>query len=678
MSAPAAGVSRSFRPDIEGLRAVAILAVLAFHSEIPGFGGGFIGVDVFFVISGFLITGLLVRQFEAPRPAKLRVFYARRIRRLLPAALVVLLVTAVAVRVWVPALEWQRTGWDIVGAAAYVANFVFAFQATEYLGEGLAASPVQHYWSLGVEEQFYLLWPVLVLAVVWFTRRRGMTSRRWLIVTLAVLTALSFGLSLWQTTASPVWAFFAPWCRAWQFGLGGLIALTSWSWLARPARGLLSIGGLALVLLGVVLIGTESSYPGWWALLPTLGSAAIITAGTGRPEHPGPVGALLRSRAATATGRISYSWYLWHWPPLAIITMMLGDWPWPMRFAVVMVTWVPAYLSYRFVETPLRLPTGALRGLRRPALVGSLAAGATATAAVGILIVTPIPAWQPALVAQADPGPQRPGRPTPAPGPKDRVEPDPSRAREDLPQIYADGCHADFDVVDPPPCEYGVAPQRARLTVVLFGDSHAAQWFPALQSSATERSWRLVSMTKSGCPVADVTVWNRVTKTVYEQCDRYRTAALRRLADLRPDVVVAAEHVRGYSLVAEGQPVPVARSVWIAGLNRTVQRLGSSGTTVAMVADTPRPGFDVPACLARKPNDPDSCRFNRSDGLESREFDGLATQPTLRVVDLNDAICGPTHCPPVLANWLVYRDDNHLTASFARALRGPLALALDS
>jgi hypothetical protein len=331
-------------------------------------------------------------------------------------------------------------------------------------------------------------------------------------------------------------------------------------------------------------------------------------------------------------------------------------------------------LSYRYVETPLRLPEGALRGLRRPALVGSLAAAMTGAAAIGLLVLAPRPVWAPEVVPQAESEFAAPHRLRPSPAQPGAVRPAPAEARDDLPAVYADGCHADFEVIDPPACEFGVPRDRADATVVLLGDSHAAQWFPALHAAAAERSWHLVAMTKSGCPVADVTVWNSVTRTVYDDCDRYRLAALARIERLRPDVVVAAEYSRGYSLDGDGRRVD--HRVWVDGLNRTLARIRGGGAAVALLADTPRPGFDVPACLSRHADRPDSCGFDRAGALDPREWSGVREDPDIWVVDLNDGICGVRRCPPIVANWLAYRDEHHLTASFARAFSDALADAL--
>lgn len=680
-----------FRADIEGLRAVAILAVLLYHSEVPGFAGGFVGVDIFFVISGFLITGLLLRRKETGLGESLRVFYARRVRRLLPAALLVLVVTAVAVRLLLPAIEWQRTAGDIAASSLYLANFRFALQGSDYLDSALAPSPVLHYWSLSVEEQFYLVWPLLLLLLMVVAARRGSGPRRLVALGLGALTAASFLICLHLSASDPVWGFFAPWSRAWQFGVGGLIAVAAWGALSRGLRQLLAVAGIALIVFAVNQAGGQPGYPGWWALIPTAGAAALIVSGTqGRPQPSGTtsptwVGGALSSRPATAVGRVSYSWYLWHWPPLAIITILVGEWPWQWRLVVVGLAAIPAVASYRWVETPLRQRDGLLRGLRRPAMVGSvLAAG---TAAFGLIVLTAF-ATAPTLPApMADTSPEPPagaaagagadaGALRPAAGPG--VTPLPREARADLPAIYRDGCHADIKTVAPADCSYAAGPGKAEATVVLLGDSHAAQWFPALLAAAEQRRWRLISLTKSGCPAAAISVINEVSDQPYAECDHYREATLDRVRQLRPDLVVVAEHRRAYSGVSgDGGRRTVANAEWEAALESTLNTIHDAGSRTAVIADTPTPGFDVPACLSRNPDSLRECTFDRG-GSVSAELTHLPDTGTTRVHDFTDIICAAEQCDPVVSGWLVYRDADHLTASFARAMSDALGSSLDS
>ena len=356
--------SFAFRPDVEGLRAVAILAVVGYHVGLPLFSGGFVGVDVFFVISGFLITGLLVQEATSTGHVSLARFWARRARRLLPAATLVLAVVAVASWFMIPAIDHETTGFDITASALYVANLRFAFQATDYLASDAAPSPVLHFWSLGVEEQFYVVWPLLIIATAAFvTWRRRTTSahagrrsvsRRPLAVCLAVLGIASFLLSLRLTARIEPWAFFSMPTRAWEFAIGGLVSIGTVEIVRMPTavrRGLGWFGGLFLVG-SVVMLTNELPYPGTAALWPVLATAAIIVSGAtgGRPAG---VGAVLSWLPMRALGRLSYSWYLWHWPFLVLAASMWGDLSVLARSGLALLALVPSVLAFRFVEKPL-------------------------------------------------------------------------------------------------------------------------------------------------------------------------------------------------------------------------------------------------------------------------------------------------------------------------------------
>src|SRR5829696_2843268 len=345
-SPPPRGEGSGFRPDLEGLRAVAVGLVLLYHADVPGIRGGYVGVDVFFVLSGFLITGLLIRELSATGRISLSQFYARRARRLLPASAVVLVVTAVASAIMLPPLRMPDVAGDIAAAAAYVSNYRFAAQATDYLGSELAPSPVLHFWSLGVEEQFYLFWPALLTLVAGVAFARGNVGGgvHRVAITLAVVFVASLGLSLWLTTVQQPWAFFSLPTRAWELALGGLIAIpVVGRWIPPAISPLLAWAGLALVVYAGVAFNAGTPFPGLAALVPTVGSALVIAAGLGRdspavgpgprPAVPGP-GRLLSLPPVRFLGRISYSLYLWHWPILVLPAAAFGALPGPARLAL--------------------------------------------------------------------------------------------------------------------------------------------------------------------------------------------------------------------------------------------------------------------------------------------------------------------------------------------------------
>ncbi|MPV50716.1 acyltransferase family protein [Pseudactinotalea sp. HY160] len=338
------------------MRAIAIGLVLLYHVHVPFAGGGFIGVDVFFVISGFLITGVLMRDLETHGRISLARFYARRAKRLLPAAGVVLVATA-ALTAWsTSVVSWRVFGQDIAGAAGYVVNWLLADRAVDYLAEDVAASPVQHFWSLAIEEQFYLVWPLLLTAIGLLARRRrgAAPSRRVLAAAVIAIIIPSLVWSIMHTAADPARAFFVTTTRAWELALGALVAIGVSRWQRIPPRWACAIGwlGLCAVVGAGVLVTQETHWPGYAALVPTVGTAAVIIGGCVPSDH-GP-SALLSLRPLTWLGALSYSLYLWHWPLLIAATSRWGELSVSATTGVVAASIVAAVLSHRFLESPIR------------------------------------------------------------------------------------------------------------------------------------------------------------------------------------------------------------------------------------------------------------------------------------------------------------------------------------
>ena len=388
-----------FRPDIEGLRAVAVLAVVLFHADVPGVGGGFVGVDVFFVISGFLITGLLWREVSTTGTVRLRRFYGARARRLLPASATVGVVTMIGSAVLLPPLQARTVIGDGIASALYVSNYWFVLQGVDYFGGHLPPSPFQHYWSLGVEEQFYLVWPALIIGTAWLIRRvrrrtraDATSSKRPYLVVLALVAAVSFALSLVVTYVVPAVAFFSLPTRAWQLAAGGLVALTADQWRRLPPRAAAIAGwaGLAVILLACTRLGATTPYPGTAALLPVLGAALVIGAGCAAPAQG--CGRVLALSPMRAIGRISYSWYLWHWPVLVLAPPLLGH---PLglaaRLAAALLSGGLAVLTLRFIENPLRFAAPIRRSAGRSLALGGAATAVAVCVGVALLVWMPVP-----------------------------------------------------------------------------------------------------------------------------------------------------------------------------------------------------------------------------------------------------------------------------------------------
>lgn len=670
-----------FRPDIEGLRALAVLGVVLFHAHLPQFGGGFVGVDVFYVLSGFLITGLLLKEIEKTGRINLVVFWGRRARRLLPAAAVVLAVTAIASLFALDPLTLMDALRDIIACAVYIGNWQFAAMAVDYLAADSAPSPVLHYWSLGVEEQFYVLWPLLFIAVLWLGRRfKSEQLRRRQIGAAVLLVGLgSFIISVVLTYTMQPFAFFGTHARAWQLALGAGVAITADRWRRLPAiaHTLLGWSGLIGVAYSMVMLSeanADTPYPGWVALLPTLSTCALVIGGLRRTDAPLPpltANGLLTFAPLRYIGRISYSWYLWHWPPLVLMVGWIGhEITVTQRLVVTAATFGLAALTYHFVEDPIR---------RAQLLVksgwSSLVVGFAATAAV-VAIANVVPNFAGQLGAKVPP--PAAGLRLPDPEAPSKYAPGvyvvgPREARDDKPLVYRNGCMVMVEgQTTHPECLF--ADSKAKKSVVLFGDSHAAQWFPAVEAAASTRGYRFYSWTKSGCPWYEQTVWNNRTKAVYAACDEWRNGIIRKLKADPPDVLVLGSIAHFYQVKRDGTWLTEDESqpTINGAIAETLRQLRALPSRIVVLHDTPHRGQDVPGCVAKHLREPQFCAMPRDEAFPANAQDAqiAATVPGVAVADFTEQLCGPApmSCPVVLQGIVLYRDSNHITATYSRLL----------
>ncbi|MEU9131205.1 SGNH hydrolase domain-containing protein [Kitasatospora sp. NPDC048540] len=667
---PAPG-ERRFRPDLEGLRAVAVLAVLGFHAAVPGLAGGFVGVDVFFVLSGYLITGLLVREAAAHGRIHLAEFFSRRARRLLPSAALVLAVVAVAGAWLTVPLRRTDLEHDVLAAALSVANWRFIGLQTDYLAAGREQSPLLHFWSLAVEEQFYLAWAPLVALVVLVTARRRRARTPVLGPVLgavtAGLTAASFALALHWTAGSVSLAYLGTPSRAWQFGAGALLAVAPWHRLRGPraARELLGWAGLAAIGWSVLGFDAATAYPGWAALLPTAGTAAVILAGTADRDGRGPhtVGRLLGTRAPRALGRLSYNLYLWHWPVLVLAEARFGVLGRPVRTLLTCAAALPAYAAMRWVERPLRHSRVVAELPRRGLSLGLTAVVLPVVLALvvgtGTLRVLG-PAGPVDLAGLAAGNPDGTSLLLPGGATRGPVVPNPVQARQDFPPDGA--CEVPPAAVTSPDCRFGDPAAADR--IVLLGDSHAGQWFSPLLGIAAQRHWALEELVKQGCPLPQVPVVNPQLGRVYQECDQWRSAALERLrGGPKPKLIVVASLNR----------YTADREQLLRGWQQTLEPLRALGVPIVYLQDTPVPGLDVPACLSGHTADPAACGFARPAGLwpdPLAEAVAAGSVPGVRSVSVNPVLCPGSgrSCPAVLDRVVLYRDDAHLTNTAAVVL----------
>jgi peptidoglycan/LPS O-acetylase OafA/YrhL len=684
---------KQFRPDIEGLRAVAVVAVVLFHAGLPGVGGGFIGVDVFFVVSGFLITGLLWREATSTGTVRLAPFYGARARRLLPAAATVLVVTAIASAVLLPPLQARSVIGDGIASALYVGNYRFAIQGTDYLAADAPPSPLQHYWSLGVEEQFYLLWPALIIGTAWLlaraARRADVAATRSVtpyVLVLALLAAVSFTISLALTDSWPSWAFFSLPTRAWELAVGGLVALTASGWrqLPGPSAAVVGWGGLALILVACTQVGEMTPYPGTSALLPVLGTALVIGAGCATPDLG--VGHFLSKPAMRSVGRLSYSWYLWHWPALLLAPALFGQ---PLglagRLAMVLVSFGLAILTLHLIENPARFTPSLGLSAQRSLVVGGVLTAVAVCVGLVLLVARPVPVGHGAAAA-----PVTANAPSIAPqalSVREQVQAAVAATAEmqavptnltpplgDIakPEVFVNGCVLSWRDVDQPECASGDA--GATTTVALVGDSHAAMWHPALEPIAQDRHWRLETMSKVLCPLQDLPINSPYLGRKFTECEQWRGEILSRLEKERPRLIVldmARRYGADFGFTTYDQ-------AWLDGLTGLVQRLRSTGARVLVLGPVPDPQSTVPTCLSAHMDNATECSPPRRVALNDN---GIAAEAAATAAgggeyaDLSALFCTADRCPVIVGNTLVYRDDNHVTIEYAQVL-GPLVAEL--
>ena len=664
------------RGDIEGLRAVATFLVLPYHAGLMLFPGGFVGVDVFFVISGFVITGQLLKEVDRSGRVSLVGFYARRAKRLLPAACLVLAATAVMVWAWVPKIRWETTGGDIVSSALYFVNWRLADRSVDYLQEDVTPSAVQHYWSLSVEEQFYFVWPLLLLGAVLLAAHFGVRRRSALLLGLAVVAVPSFVWSVWMSIHSPERAYFVTTTRMWEFTIGALVAILAVRLERMPRRLaiVLAWSGLAMILVSARLYEHTMTWPGAYALLPTAGAGLLIAAGVAA----GPAGPvkLIGNRFMLFIGYLTYSLYLWHWPLLIVAREHFGSIPVPVGLAIVAFSIVPAWLTFHLVENPIRSSAFVTKHARVGLSIGAnftlagVVAGLALVLGVAATIAPVTGDAAGAAVLSSDPLRDPDGRP--ANTVSGGIVPDPLLAPKDVPDLYASGCQVAVEDSDPTSCTYGSA--DAALTIAVVGDSKAAQWVPAFQLLAEKKDWRIETYTKSACQFATITT--SLDGQPYDTCRTWVDNVLAQLTGPdKPDVVVTAGQ-RDSGFDASGD---LSHEAMQAALVSTWEQLRAAGVTVVSLSDTPQTGMEVYACVSEHPDDLTQCTYDKAQGVEESGHaiqKAAAEEAHVPFIDLTDWICPEARCAPVIGNVLVYRQGSHITKTYIETLAPRLSSQL--
>jgi peptidoglycan/LPS O-acetylase OafA/YrhL len=653
-----------FFTDIEGLRGIAVTAVVAYHAGIPFVAGGFVGVDVFFVISGFLITGLLLREHERRGSVSLKGFYARRFRRIIPPAALVIVVTSAAMWVLLPLLSIFRQAFDLLAASVEVANWRFIAQGKDYLAGGSDDSVATHFWSLSVEEQFYAVWPLLVILAALLARRLGWSVRLITGMVIALISAASFAASLHLTATDPVLSYMASQTRAWEFGVGALVAicgpllsgLITHLW-ARIAMWIVGWVGAAAVLGACIGFDHTVAYPGWAALLPTLGAGAIIVAGQIAGNTTPTVGAALSTGCLRWVGKVSYSWYLWHWPAVVLFKERTHITEWPVLAGVMVAALVLAWLSTAMLERPLMSSPELKRNLMASISVGVTGAVVAVAATMGIGVLSVKKAS--ASVSNANvPVSFEKVFGSHAGATSGPVTPNPFQAYEDRPP--RDDCLVEqTEDRTPDTCVYGPADG---VPAVLFGDSHAEQWLPLAQTIGQDNNWRLYQFTKAACPAPQLQPRDgRTDQFVRPNCLNWRADALRRIAQIKPKYII----VTSLSIyVPEYQELKVA---W----DQTLAQLRATGAQLLYIRDTPYPNRHVPECISGALDNWAKCDFdlNNMNRIEPIVTDQLRGENMdIPIFDFTSYLCDGTRCHGVRNGILLYRDNSHLTATAAKVL----------
>jgi peptidoglycan/LPS O-acetylase OafA/YrhL len=657
---------RKFRPDIEGLRAVAVLMVVLEHAGLSLLSGGYIGVDVFFVLSGFLITSLLLKEIQATGHISLGQFYARRARRLLPAASLVLIATVIASFHWLGAARGGRIATDAIWASLFASNFRSIEQGTDYLGAQLPPSPLQHYWSLAVEEQFYVVWPLLIMGAAVVAKRIPLRLR--LGVVLTALIAGSLVWSVYQTAESATAAYFSPFPRASELAAGALLAVVG-PYLLKLPRTLghaLSWAGLATILVVGVTYTTATPFPGIAVVLPVLATVAMVAGGTIAPEGGAEI--ILRRAPFQWLGKLSYSLYLWHWPILVIAAGRAGhELTLRENLALCGLAVAISAITYMLIEDPVR-SWRALTSRAPQISVGfgaalvALSLGTTAFMAslnempeeeiVDVAEIPELPSSDGVLLAVSD---------------STQLTDWPDQPARLANPAYSEECNVTRADTTSSACVHG-NPDAER-TVVVFGDSHGAMWIPAFDEIGRRGDWRVVQLTKPGCQVPDFPVFSKSLGREYTECAEFREWAIGQIEEMEPEAVVITSARKGANLAADGEPTEDGlEDAWASGLGSVIDRISPATERVIVLGDMAYPKEGGIDCLSAHEDDVMACSTPIEDAIyadHNAMEEQVATDHGAQYVNTIQWFCTDTTCPAVIGDLTTRRDAHHVAENYA-------------
>ncbi len=641
-------VSIDYRPDLQGLRAIAVILVILSHLGVPWVSGGFVGVDIFFVLSGFLITRLLIQEYETTGHLLWSRFYLRRLRRLLPALVVVIGATACLVINLFPKSDARLILASLPFAASWSSNLFFVFRQQNYFNELGENDLFLHTWSLGLEEQFYLLWPLVLSGIIAIAKIIHLRQ------TMLLLVLMSWCVSVIWSYQHPISAFYMMPARIWQFSLGGLICLYADFWkrndisISDNVLQWLVMTGIACIIGAAVLLNNKTLYPGFWALLPSFGAALVILGGGIRQNRQ--IKTSLGFPALVWVGDRSYSLYLWHWPVIILMSLLGYDGEKGFQELAIVLTLLLAMISYRWIE----LPFWKQRLKAMPPRTFLLGSGAA------VLLIMAM-----AFHVQRIPF-------------ANTVEPQVDLAtsiRSDFPVIYQMPCDAWYRHAKVEPCVFGS--NDAPNTAVLLADSIGAQWFSAWAQIFNPPQWRLVVLTKSSCAMVDEDYFYSRIGQVYEVCRQWRDEVLKQISGFTPKVII----------VGNAATYDFSDEQWVEGSKRVIEKLSTVAEKVVLITGTPILGFDGPGCIAQHMSNQNTLALEDCVGKKStKKFQHVADLLSRSVSDFSNVqvfnptelVCPKGQCRAVLPTGIpVFRDSQHLTDTFVRSTTDQLRMQLN-
>lgn len=667
MTASPQSRARRLRPEIQALRAIAVALVVAFHFFPSRLPGGFVGVDIFFVISGFLITGNLLR--EAGRTGRIRYgrFLLRRVKRLLPASLLVTVSVSLAIAAWVPKQLWQQFYSEVVASTLYVQNWLLAANSVDYLAANNQASPVQHFWTLSVEEQFYLVMPLLLILTIVVLRKRWRAAVGWC---LAAIFAASLWYSIFLTANDHAVAYFSTGTRAWEFAAGSLLAYLGWR---APVGVRTAVSLVGMVVLGGsgFLMNGQLPFPGIYAAIPVLGTLLVLWAGMPSTF----LGALYRLKPVQWVGGVSYSLYLWHWPLIVLFPFVFGHKPvLPQTLMLIAISLLLAAASKYFVEDPF---LGIKHRYQHVITLSTAWVGIVAVLVVATSFTATARAQaraaEASAVAASTAHPDCFGAMSMQPlahCPPDKVPSvDPVFAKSDAHGVESGVCTGGTQlehISDGISCLYG--DPNGKRSIVVVGDSHARQWVAPFDDIAKAHHMKLITYVHPSCPMdATPVMTNGVVSTV---CADWVAGSMPSIAALKPSVVVDGSLVpAGYTEAGLSQ-APVDQQV--AAHRAAMRAFIRDGAKVVAMADTPYEPQDVPDCIGAHPGGQwQQCAGSRATALDGRPqplLDAAKATAGVTVIDMSNYLCTPSVCPVVIGGVIVYKDRHHLTQTYARSM----------